>query len=848
MKKLLSLTVAVLLGIGTMFANPVDVTTAKALGQKYVLTNFEQTRGANLQLVYTFSAKNETAFYVFDVDDNGFVIVSADDMFRPIVGYGKGETFDTTNPEMMFYLNALASGRSLDRNKVSDVKVMDEWESLRKYGRLLSYNRGKVVDYLVQTKWNQNPAPYNSMCPADPSGPGGHVYVGCVATAMAQIMKYWNYPTTGQSSHSYYCPGYGTQTANFGATTYDWDNMLNSYGQSYTPEQGNAVALLSYHCGVSVDMHYAVDGSGTSSAMVPDAIKQYFRYSTAANIQYKGNLAAWLTTLKSGLDKGWPMYYSGSEPEADAGHAFICDGYDDEDYFHFNWGWAGSGDNWFLVGDIDYSAFNATITNFVPTDVYNNAPQAPSNIQISVPGDLAQQATVTWTNPTQTLNYTSLSTIEAIVLTRNGKVIQVYDNATPGASMTYTDEHVPCYSTFDYVVYAVNSGVKGNSAKVSYTFGPKCQWTIIATATEMQGWKDGKITAYDGAGRAITSFTMTNNQPSSTQINMIIGTVRFAWKKGTDDVTLSFKIKDSTGAIVYEFAQGSSADIPSGYFYVGNNSCGNAAPTEVPGELFAQQDGDNIILSWSGDTKDIIGFNVYRDGYLFELAHGTEFVDEDPGVGGHCYQVCYLSDGGESEFSNEACANAGDNCEPPTELYYEVQNNFKPIIYWTIPEEGQYPLTGFYVYRKTDDTDYSMVKLLGPNKTEYKETKTLVNGTWYYYRVVAYYQDIDCYSAPAKYITGNQYYVKYYYSNDGMEENLTEGVSIYPNPTKDMITVKADNLSSVEVYNTIGQKVFSQTLNDNETVINMSDFEAGIYMVRIVADGNEITRKISVVK
>ena len=90
MKKLLSLIAAVVLGIGTMFANPVDVNTAKMLGQKFVLTNFEETRGANLELVYTFSVADETSFYVFDVDNNGFVIVSADDIFRPIVGYSIG--------------------------------------------------------------------------------------------------------------------------------------------------------------------------------------------------------------------------------------------------------------------------------------------------------------------------------------------------------------------------------------------------------------------------------------------------------------------------------------------------------------------------------------------------------------------------------------------------------------------------------------------------------------------------------------------------------------------------------------------------------------------------------------
>lgn len=850
MKKLLSLTVAVILGIGTMFANPVDVNTAKTLGQKFVLTNFEETRGANLELVYTFSVEKAASFYVFNVDDNGFVVVSADDKYRPIVGFGKGEIFDTENPERMYYLNALAEGRALERNQAGDDRAAEEWESLRKYGRLLSYNRGTVVDYLVQTKWNQNPAPYNSACPADPAGPGGHVYVGCVATAMAQIMKYWNYPTTGQGSHTYYCPGHGQLSANFGATTYDWDNMLNSYSTGYTTEEGEAVAILGYHCGVSVDMYYdGTEGSGTSSSYVPNAVATYFRYSTAVQIQYKGNLTTWLNTLKSGLDKGWPMYYSGTEAGANAGHAFICDGYDDADYFHFNWGWGGSGDNWFLVGDIDYNTGNATITNFVPADVYNNSALAPANLNVEKTDDLAQEATVSWVNPSKTLNNSNITSIDQIVVMREGEIIRTFDNPTPGESMSFVDDQVPCYSTFEYSVYAVIGGAKGNVARASEAFGPMCTWNIVATSSEMTGWKDGKIVAYDGAGREITSFTMTNNTPTTAPLNLTIGKVMFAWKNGSADVTLSFKLKDSTGNVVYEKPQGSSADIPEGFFCIANNGCGNAAPAEAPGELVATRNGNDIILSWTGTSKDLYGYNIYRDGYLIKLNHDVEFVDEAPGIGGHCYEVCYIGDGGESEYTNESCATSGEGCNEGKNLWYTVQpTNFKPILTWEGPDDSE-GLSGYYVYRKAGENDeYKRVKILGPNKLEYKETGTLTDGVCYYYRVYAYYKDIDCMSAPCKALYGNVYHIKYLYSVDAVDETMAQNISVYPNPAKDMLNVKADNLSSVVIYNSLGQKVFAQTFDANEASIDMNGFEAGIYMVRIVADGNEVTRKISVIK
>ena len=181
MKKLLLLAVVAILGITSVTARPVDVNTAKSLGQRFVQANFDRVSSADLQLVYTFSnQRGESSLYVFDVDDHGFVIVSADDQFRPIVGYSKEDIFHAENisPECRFYLNAIVSGREEAKGRSVDPEVVAEWQSLSENGRLMSFNGGRGVDFLVQTRWDQSPAPYNSMCPADPNGPGGHDYVG----------------------------------------------------------------------------------------------------------------------------------------------------------------------------------------------------------------------------------------------------------------------------------------------------------------------------------------------------------------------------------------------------------------------------------------------------------------------------------------------------------------------------------------------------------------------------------------------------------------------------------------------------------------------------------------------
>jgi hypothetical protein len=867
MKKLLLLAVAAIMGIGMVSAKSVDVNTAKALGHKFVQANFEQGSAADLQLVYTFSnQRGESSLYVFDVDDNGFVIVSADDQFRPIVGYSKENSFHPENmsPECSFYLNSIVMGRDQAKGSTVDPNVAAEWQSLERNGRLLSYNGGKGVDFLVQTKWDQSPAPYNSMCPADPNSPGGHTYVGCVATAMSQLMKYWNYPEHGQGSNSYYCyanpqagypghPEYGQQTANFGATTYHWDQMLNSYSSgNYTPEQGSAVSTICYHCGVSVNMMYgnnADNGSGAFTESVPTSIQNYFLYSNASSLlSYNNNISWWKNTLKEQFDLGWPVYYAGVDPAPNGGgHAFICDGYDDTDMFHFNWGWGGSGDGYFIIGEIDYYQSMRIVVNFVPTAVYNSTPMAPTNLVVHRTSDVAQEATITWTNPSKTLNNQSLSAIDQIVITRNNIVIHTENNVTPGAAMSFVDNSVPCYSTFEYAVYAVSGERKGKTARASESFGPTCEWKVTATAAAMQGWKGGKIIAYDGAGREITSVTMTGNNPTNLPINLTLGRVSFSWETGSEPVTLSFKIKDASGTTVYDFPTNSSDSIPSGFFYTGNNGCGNTAPTEIPGELLATADGDNVVLSWNDAAKTDFGVNIYRDGFLCGLSQTNEFVDLLPGLGGHCYQICFLTEGGESPLSNEACTTVGEGCDPGTDLWVELQPGGQPVVSWERPEVTD-GLSGFYVYRKTSNEDYKRIKVLGANKKEFIDYTASEENTWYYYKVLTYYKDISCLSAPIKARYGNEYYVKVFYSVTDVNDVLANKVAVYPNPTHNDFTVEAEGLQRVMVYNTLGQMVYNQACEGDAVTINLGNVEAGFYMVKVLCNEGETVRKISVIR
>ena len=565
MKKYFMTLMALILGVGMLNAHPVDVNRAKMVGQQFVQANYELNRqNVELELVYTgTSTRGEACFYVFNVGSEGFVAVSADDAFRPIVGYSKEEAFDpqNINPALAYMLDELIAGRTSHHYGEASPLVAAEWNSVLTNGKQMSFNGGREAFHLLSTEWNQD-YPYNYFCPQAQGGPGGRTYAGCVATAMGQVMKYWNHPLQGTGSHTDSNSGFGPLTVNFGATTYDWDNMPDQISSNSPQVQIDAIGTLLYHCGIAVDMNYAIDGSGAYSFDVPSRIIQYFSYANQAVYQQRASFSYenWKEKLKESLDLGWPIYYSGQSTEG--GHAFVCDGYNDADMFRYNWGWGGSGNNAYWDFDnIEFNSQSAAIFNFVPTSVYNNTAQAPTNFTVTKTSETALEANLSWVNPSKTLSNTNLNSIDQIIVKRDGKVIYTSDNVTPGATMTFVDTEVPYYSKFNYQVYAMVNGANSKKAKATETFGPTCEWKIQATCTNMTGWKGAKISAVDGAGKEITSFTMTNSTPVQESINVPIGHVTFMWNAGTDNVSLSFKIKDASDNVVYEQPQANSNTI-----------------------------------------------------------------------------------------------------------------------------------------------------------------------------------------------------------------------------------------------------------------------------------------------
>ena len=366
MKKLLFI---VLMLPAMLLAAPVDPSLAQQVAQNFISSTGDSisTQQPARQQRRLKRVAKQTAeaqlYYIFNNEDGGFVIVAGDDCATPILGYSNEGSIDLDNMpiQLQELLQAYAAEiqDAVDNNLQATDEVAESWAAYKRAPK--AQTTTTAVKALITTTWDQYPR-YNNKCPSDPSlfTLGGHPTTGCVATAMAQIMKYWEYPKKGYGRKSYISEHYGTLSADFGSTAYDWDNMPQKLTALTSSTQDNAVATLMFHCGVAVSMNYNSDGHGSSSSSIIDwgggrasaekALKEYFGY--ASTIQGKQSstvsASAWKSLLKTELDNKRPMLYRGVSPQG-GGHAFICDGYDSNDYFHFNWGWSGQSDGFYSL-------------------------------------------------------------------------------------------------------------------------------------------------------------------------------------------------------------------------------------------------------------------------------------------------------------------------------------------------------------------------------------------------------------------------------------------------------------------------------------------------------------------
>ena len=341
--------------VATLYADVVTPEQAKQIASQFLMANSANSparRGmepTTLSTDIVFNAVNSAGqpylYSVTTAGQNGYVLVSGDDRFAPILGFSDSHNFNEQQmPENM---------RSWLQGYVDQMRYLDSIG----YQPSLSAPRGSVsvmasVSPLVQTQWDQD-APYNNLCPVDR---GYHSVTGCVATAMAQLINYHiqthNAPTAiaaeieGYTTYSY---GLSVATVPAGTLLPDKTLLLNTYNNSATDEQNTAVAQLMLYCGASVQMNYSRGSSSASSSGVPDALINNFGFDSTTRLVKRDDntYAEWLNLVYHELEMGRPVYMSAAS--SGGGHAFIVDGYYGDELFHVNWGWSGYGDDYFAL-------------------------------------------------------------------------------------------------------------------------------------------------------------------------------------------------------------------------------------------------------------------------------------------------------------------------------------------------------------------------------------------------------------------------------------------------------------------------------------------------------------------
>jgi len=302
-------------------------------------------------------------YHIVQLEPKGWVIVAADDRVQLLIGYSLESKLDENTslpPAFIAWMDSINEQIKIAKDTTFEPSSNT---SLRKTRSLeTSTTSYSVVEPLLTMQWNQT-SPYNDLCPMDGDT---RSYVGCVATAMSQIMRYHSWPITGEGISSY-SHTLGTFSINHANTTYNWINMTDS-----------DKATVSYHAGVSVEMDYSALGSAAYSRDVVRALRDHFRYYTS-DLTWRSDMSsdeAWHTRVKDNIDNRLPIYYAGSDPDA-GGHAFVLDGYkygsDGSREYHINWGWGGYADGYFAIDSLTPSTYNFSNEHSAIFDIRPNA-------------------------------------------------------------------------------------------------------------------------------------------------------------------------------------------------------------------------------------------------------------------------------------------------------------------------------------------------------------------------------------------------------------------------------------------------------------------------------------------
>jgi len=656
-KELLIITILVFSFSHNVFSKIVKIEVAEKVALNFYYQKafqFNQIENMNIKIkdVFVEENKNEPLYYIFNFDnDNGFVIVSADDITYPVFGYSFKGNYENENqpPAFQNWMNNYKEQIIFLRESKAEAsnEIKKEWNKLmtNEKNKFVILNGTKSVSPLLTTEWDQGKY-YNELCPLDIDGPGGRTYAGCVATAMAQVMNYFKFPEQGYGSYGY-STSYGYLSANFGTTTYKWNEMVNVINN----KPNNAVATLMYHCGVSIDMNYSPSGSSANTYSVSSALKTYFKYSTSIQVKsrYSYSNSSWNTLLRNNIDNNRPLVYSGYPSGYGAGHAFVCDGYQGTSYFHFNWGWSGSYDGYYYTTNLNPGSYSFTngqraIINIQPGNGY---PYYCNGIKTltSVEGvfedgsgntDYLNDVDCYWLiSPQEPVSSITLE-FDRFETESNNDVVTVYDGTTSSSTIlgTFSGTSLPTSvtSTGDKMLVKFSSNTNtvfsGWHASYKSTLPVYCNGIVSLIATS-DSFSDGSgVNNYNDG--TMCKWMIEPPNASSITLNFTKFDV-----EPNDDFIKIYDLNSSSGTLLAEYSGSSippSVTSSSGKMYIlfyTNNSNNNDGwdATYSSNVGINENDFSKSISIYPNPAEDIINIS-------FNSKENQDFIVEILSVSG----------------------------------------------------------------------------------------------------------------------------------------------------------------------------------------------------------------------
>jgi len=812
-------------------AEQINQSKASAIAQNFLSKiNTSITTQSNNRLTLAYTAKSvsnptQNCFYVFNKGiKDGFIIVAADDcVLTEVLGYCNYGEYDNNNLPANFKWWIDQYQREIDyaiKNRLSTTSTIQPFAT-------------SVSPLLGNIAWNQGD-PYNLLCPTltNASGETERTVTGCVATATAQVMRYYKWPAKGTGSNSYtWEKGGKTLSVDFSKSTYDWDNMTETYNSNSSTTEKNAVAKLMYDCGVSCNMEYNLSSAGGSAASAYDQVEglyNYFGYDLGmehlTRDYYK--LTDWNSIIKNEIDNSRPILYRGTGNGG--GHAFIIDGYNTSGYFHFNWGWGGSSDGYFVT-----TALN------------------PGELGIGggAGGYNYNQGMTIGIQPAQA------SSTETIEMTNDG--LQISGDATNGFKIIISKlaNRNWIAATFDLGLFVESStGVtKILQLYSNTTLNPLYYYNPISVSTSTFGsyFADGTYKVYLGI--------KASNSSSWEEIPTLIGSAKYVY------VTIS------GGAVInVTYDQASLPNLSVVGYELNDKIYANRVATisttvknsgsEYLGDMaivFADANGNILANSGllmtdilEGETKELL-----FEYSMISLAEGVSITTATP-----CVMYLFGNASSESIFNIGRIGNA---------TLYPVGSGSPALAFTKQPK----------VNSSTEDNVSITLGLIN-NGTIFKDAITFY--TWdrnlensfcggiSQYAMIENKESKDItFSFPYNGIVGHTYLVNIYANNaiikgntasinytcsftlqEGAEtgvENVKTNVEMMVVNTNNMLEITAEHaISQINIYNTAGVNVAHQDYNEDSNIetISLESQPKGVYVIKVETTDGTKTSKI----